>query len=971
MALVLLLLVAQPLLVAVPVAATPGDDGSRAGGNLRVDGTRVVAGTETWDRVVVTPTGFLRVESGGTLLASSVELEGGSRLMVQGGNLLVSGTEEGVRCGIWGECSELLVIDNGVVMVEGVPSTGTVPGGAAWLNVTVTGRVRIVDSQVLVQGGEGHSPEAPGTDGDLSGQEHAGGDALLSITMGATGDSVLVERSRIDVIGGDAGDAPDGATANGPTGGGAGGFTRGGDVSGAVATGGDPTLRVIAPVIEVDGSVIEVRGGSGGDAGDGGASFGTDGGGGGGYSGGAGGMWPSGAGGSGGRVSGTTGSGGEATLLLNATVSLDVLVSNTSVAGGAGGSAGDGGDCDAARPFVSTGGAGGGGYSGGGGGAGGDESGAVKGGDGGDGGAVGGRVARGGDASAVLGSPEARLVGSSFDIVGGTGGRGGAAGASTRTAGDWDWLAGGGGGSYSSGGGAGVTPGTWQRGAGGDAGPVTGRVGDGGQAQLTVDCPLATIPQNGSFSATPGEGGVCWRSSAPGTAGGEGAGRVTGRGLHLLVVPMSRVQLLSPEGGEVASEIPVFTWARPYNGTSAGGVVWFEFEMGKDPRFVSAEIRLSTSVTFFLPNWVPNFTSYWRVRALYQRPFQEAGPWSEARSFTLVNLPPVIGELPVLDVLVGETVVVDLSPYISDPDNAQGQLTLDSKSRYVMGSSHLNLTLYFDRELDTTSVPFTVADTLNTVRGELIVTVSLYRHPPYILGITNHLPPLELELLEGTEAWYDILVHDVDSTEFTYWTTGSWEGGTAYANGTLRVKVARGEVGEHTFRLRVADEGGREASAEVTVVVLNVNDPPDPPAITSPSKRITVREGEVVYFQAVVSDPDLPLGQVLNVTFVDNETGLLRTITTTTLASMSHGSLPVGRHTVTVLVSDGQYTSSDFVEVIVEAPPEPPPVHTSERIEPNLWAYLAASVVLFAVSLVGGDQHRRWRLRRRGGDDRP
>jgi len=970
-ALLLLLLVAQPMLAITPSASATGDEGSRAGGDLRVEGVRVVAGTETWDRVVVAPTGSLRVEAGGTMVTSSVVLEAGSRLAVLGGTLVVTGGEEGGRCGIWGSCRELLVLDSGVVLVEGAASTGPARGGEAWLNVSVADRVRVVGSAVTVMGGDGLSPGAPWTDGDLSGAEHAGGDALLSITLGATAESVVFERSSITVAGGDGGDAPDGGSFGGGGPGDPGGFTRGGNVSGSVATGGSPAMRVTAPDISVTGSMVEVLGGHGGDAGDGGSTETRSGGGGGGYSGGAGGPWPSGSGGDGGAVSGTVGSGGEASLLLLAMLTLDVSGSNISVEGGDGGAAGDGGDSHVfEHPMATQGGGGGGGYSGGGGGASGAHEVQSPAGPGGDGGAVGDRVGRGGDASLVLRAPEATVIGPGLEARGGAGGRGGIAGSSTRTSNELKWLVGGGGGSYSSGGGAGSPDGVEPPAEGGAAGPVAGRVGDGGRARLLVECPLATMTENGSFSATPGPGGHCWRSSAEGRAGGEGAGRVTGRGILDLHVPMGRVLLLSPAYGEVGSDIPVFRWARPHEGSSAGRVVAFEFEMDEDPSFGSVELRTSTSSTFLLPSGVPNFTSYWRVRALYQRPWQEAGPWSAPWTFTLVNLPPSISELPVLDVLVGERVVVDLSPYISDPDDNPGQLSISSSHPNVLGTSRLNMTLYFDQELGTVSVPFTVRDPLNAVRGEIIVIVSRFRHPPYILGVTNHIPPLELELLEGTEAWYDILVHDVDSDKFTYWTSGGWDGATAHENGTLHVRVDRGEVGEHTFRLRVADEGGREASMEVTVLALNVNDPPDPPTITPPSRRITVREGELVYFQAVVSDPDLPLGQVLNVTFVDNETGLLRTFTTTTLASMSHGSLPVGRHTVTVVVSDGQYSSSDFVEVIVEAPPEPPPVRTSDRTEPDLWAYLTASIILFAVGLAGGDRHRRWRLRRRGGGDR-
>ncbi|MCK5414927.1 MAG: hypothetical protein KAJ35_06070, partial [Thermoplasmata archaeon] len=178
------------------------------------------------------------------------------------------------------------------------------------------------------------------------------------------------------------------------------------------------------------------------------------------------------------------------------------------------------------------------------------------------------------------------------------------------------------------------------------------------------------------------------------------------------------------------------------------------------------------------------------------------------------------------------------------------------------------------------------------------------------------------------------------------------------------VTGGRGDVGSHEFYIKVADEGGREATMKVSVDVLNVNDPPDPPSIVSPSKRVTVREGEVVSFTALVSDPDLRYGQVLNVTFISNDSGVMRMVQTTTTAAMSSSSLAVGQHVVTVVVSDGQYSASDQVIVIVEATPEPPPVTPPQRDGPSMWVYIVVSVVLFAVGFTAGNMQLRRRLRK-------
>jgi hypothetical protein len=355
------------------------------------------------------------------------------------------------------------------------------------------------------------------------------------------------------------------------------------------------------------------------------------------------------------------------------------------------------------------------------------------------------------------------------------------------------------------------------------------------------------------------------------------------------------------------------------------------------------------------------------VRALYERPWNEPGPWSASRSFAYINLPPEIGHIPVIEVIVDRVAVVDLSEYVTDPDDPLGRLSVRSDHPNVLGVSRLNLTLSFSQEVGIASVHFTISDDLNEVMGQLTVNVVRYRHPPYILGLTNHKPPLELQLYEGTTAWYDIDVHDVDSVHFSYWTTGSWSGVTAFPNGTVRVRGAPGDVGTREFHLHVADEGDREAVMKVTVEVLNVNDPPDPPSIVSPGSRVTVLVGEVVSFSVVVSDPDLRFGQVLNVTFISNDTGVMRTVRTTTLAAMSTSSFPAGEHVVTVVVSDGQYSSSDQVVVTVKEPPAPPPVSAPEREGPSMWVYIVASILLFTLGFVAGHLQV-WR-RRDGGPE--
>jgi hypothetical protein len=958
-----LVLLTQPLMALAPGAGGASDgDGDRSGIELVVDRSYTVTGREDWDRVLVEEGAILTVATGGWLVTGSVNLGSGSTLRVSGGTLAVR-SERPAEPALRGEPLELVITDGGALIVEGAPGH---PAGAAGSQgaVSVSAEVRILieGSSVLVTGGDGHSPDAPVTEGDVAGDLFCGGASSLDLRS----TKVRIVRSTVRVAGGSGGDAPDGQAPSRDSGGAAGGYSAGGDVTGA-GRGEDARLVLEGDEVLIVDSLVEVTGGRGGDAGDGGPGGAEAGGGGGGYSGGAG-AGSRGPAGDGGAVT-ATGTGGDAAMLVR-TFDLVQSGSRVLVAGGPGGGAGDGGDCDASRPYDVLGGGGGGGYSGGGGGA----PGETRGTDGGNGGAVGDDVGSGGDAEFVVTghdgepAPIGILSGVDLTVAGGPGGRGGAAGTGTR---DVDgWRAGGGGGAYTSGGGAGTSASTRLGGQGGNASSTAGTAGSGGDSSLVIDVLEVTVPANTTLSSEPGAGGACLRADAHGTAGGRGEGLVTRSGYRVLDVPMSRVALLSPDDGDVGSTVPTFRWARAHNSSSAGTAVFYEMQMDDDIDFDSPEIAYGSEVPWVSPEWVPNHTSYWRVRAQYERPWEAWGPWSETWSYTYINLPPVIDHIPLVEVTVYQKHTVDLTPYVSDVDDALHSLTLECEHPRVSAVSNLNITLYSSVEMGPIPIEFTVSDTLNEVRGQFLVRFDRYRHAPIISGLTNHKPPLELELYEGSDVWYDILVHDVDSLEFKYWTTGTWDGATAYPNGTLHVVAARGDVGDHEFTLRVADEGDREDSIKVHVDVLNVNDPPDPPSIISPGDRVTVRPGDMVSFSALVSDPDLKYGQVLNVTFISNETGVLREVRTTTLAAMSSSAFPVGQNVVTVIVDDGQYSASGQVVVNVEEPPGPAPVTTPEQRGPPLWVYVAASVVLFAVGFALGHLQERRRRREEEGPAR-
>lgn len=495
-----------------PLAPPPSPSGVPVtDADLQVVDEHVVTGVEVYDRIRVTSSGTLVIPGEASIQGNSMTLEGSAELRLEGGTLYIQGDASGVAS-ITGVCYSLTATSGSEVLVRGRDGTSFVDesrGADALLSIEAKGPIDLRDASVRVVAGDGHSPGEPWTDQGLVGAYYCGGKASMTLQCSGSGTEsrVRIAGCIIEVLGGDGGSAPDGRPPTESGTGAGGGFSDGGPVGGLVGAGGSADATIKGTRVELGTTNLSVVGGEGGDAGDGGGC-GPDrgrGGGGGGYSGGeGGGKW---AAAPGGRVFGDVGSGGDATLSVQA-VHYQQVDTGVIVQAGGGGDAGDGGAA------AGEGGGGGGGFSAGGGGS---SSYSIGGGGADDltsgamGGTVEDRVGSGGDAEVQLMADEdVRFEGSTLWVLAGAGGAAGQGGASTGGAG-------GGGGGFSAGGGSGteMAPGyTASPMAGGDGGPVEDRVACGGDAALRInasaghfeDCDVRTIAGAG------GAGGRAGRS---------------------------------------------------------------------------------------------------------------------------------------------------------------------------------------------------------------------------------------------------------------------------------------------------------------------------------------------------------------------------------------------------------------------------------------------------------------------------
>jgi hypothetical protein len=170
-------------------------------------------------------------------------------------------------------------------------------------------------------------------------------------------------------------------------------------------------------------------------------------------------------------------------------------------------------------------------------------------------------------------------------------------------------------------------------------------------------------------------------------------------------------------------------------------------------------------------------------------------------------------------------------------------------------------------------------------------------------------------------------------------------------------------VGVYNATIVVVDEGGLSDDLNISVRVRNVVDPPLPPIILSPANHSTVEEGATVTFRVRVSDPDIPFGEWPNVVIISNRSGVIRTIRTNDTVEYTVG-LPAGEHRITVVVSDGFYSSQAWIQLTVKGEPDPGPGPQAGGGDEVTPASVAASIVLFAITFAGGRYHDRWRKRR-------
>jgi len=333
-----------------------------------------------------------------------------------------------------------------------------------------------------------------------------------------------------------------------------------------------------------------------------------------------------------------------------------------------------------------------------------------------------------------------------------------------------------------------------------------------------------------------------------------------------------------------------------------------------------------------------------------------------------MNDAPLVGPVPLQYFSEGQEKTVDLSPYVSDEDNLLSTLSLECTHHALTSIEGLKMTLMFPTWEPNQTVEFRVFDSIAKTSGSFTVVVHDVNLPPKIIGVGKHVPPVVILAEEGLILFLPVKVQDEDSSSFLFTITSDWSSLVMHANGTLEVKAPKGSRGDQVATIGVDDMAGGTDSLDIIVRVIPRNRPPSDPVILSPENGSVFKEGEEVEFKLLVTDPDVPLGDILTIVWTSNLSGDLRYCTHEDSSTFTTSELDVGVHVITVAVSDGEFDRTAWIEITVEAVaspnggpyppgPDPPDVPELSLAERGLLIILAVCVVAVVAYLYVWRRH--------------
>ncbi len=295
-----------------------------------------------------------------------------------------------------------------------------------------------------------------------------------------------------------------------------------------------------------------------------------------------------------------------------------------------------------------------------------------------------------------------------------------------------------------------------------------------------------------------------------------------------------------------------------------------------------------------------------------------------------VNDAPIIGLIPPRSFVEEEEEFVDLTQLVSDEDTPRTQLRLECDHEAVEEIDGLRLSMLYREWVAPHQVEVAVFDGYIRTYANFSVQVQAVNDGPRLSGhISQPGWPGIKRIDEGGERTDLVYAEDEDDTELVWSIESDFYGFELQGDGmnsrTLRTYAEKGDVGEFFANITVTDPHGAFDTRGVRLRVDNVNDPPMVPTILSPVNGSVFVQGENITFSVSVQDPDIVLGQVLNVNWSNNNTGPMMHRRSDMEQAFVISTLRPGNYRVEVTVSDGEFEKKAWVLLTVEPTPEPKP----------------------------------------------
>ncbi len=253
------------------------------------------------------------------------------------------------------------------------------------------------------------------------------------------------------------------------------------------------------------------------------------------------------------------------------------------------------------------------------------------------------------------------------------------------------------------------------------------------------------------------------------------------------------------------------------------------------------------------------------------------------------------------------------------------------------------------------SATFVATDGALSAQQTVLITVTPVNDAPRFTTVNGGAitgDPVHLEVDQGAVLTITMGAEDVEGDELVF-QANSTAVEVDDRTGTITFRPGNEAVGTLRFALAMYDVVSQDAKVRLnfTITVRNVNDPPGTPVITSPRSGARFKTNVTFALIGTCTDPDTVFGQGLNYSWWRNGTNLIGYE-----SSLTTNFTAAGTYSITLTVTDGEFTRSVSEEVTIEpkdipAPPPPPPPDDGDD-EGTPYGLITGIVILLAIIII-------------------